>query len=390
MKKALFALAVGGFGIGMTEFVIMGILPDVAHALHITIPQAGHFISAYALGVVVGAPLLTSISNRWPAHKVLFVLMIWFTTFNSLSAMANSYYTLLIMRFLSGLPHGAFFGIGAVVAGNLAQKGKEARAISMMFAGLTVANVIGVPLGTWVGHAFGWKLTFLMVGAIGIATLISLKAWIPTLAPSSETGFLEDLKIFKRLEMWLVILLTTIGTGGFFAWYSYIAPLLTKVAGQPEWVIAYAMIIAGLGMTVGNLLGAKLADTFTPINAILGALILMVSLLILLSFVAESGIAVLIMTFLIGVDAFCLAAPVQLTMINTAEGSEMLGSSINQSCFNIGNATGAYLAGLPIAYGYGFTSAELVGAGLAFCGILITLTIIMVRSRNISFAGASA
>lgn len=390
MKKALFALAVGGFGIGMTEFVIMGILPDVAQALNITIPQAGHFISAYALGVVVGAPLLTSIGNRWPAHKVLFVLMIWFTTFNSLSAMANSYFTLLIMRFLSGLPHGAFFGIGAVVAGNLAQKGKEARAISMMFAGLTVANVIGVPLGTWVGHAFGWKLTFLIVGFIGIATLLSLKAWIPTLAPSSDTGFLEDLKIFKRLEMWLVILLTTIGTGGFFAWYSYIAPLLTEVAGQPEWVITYAMVIAGLGMTVGNLLGAKLADTFTPINAILGALISMVSLLILLSFIAESSIAVLIMTFLIGVNAFCLAAPVQLTMINTAEGSEMLGSSINQSCFNIGNATGAYLAGLPIAYGYGFTSADLVGAALAFCGILITLTIIMVRSRNISFAGASA
>lgn len=384
MKKAILALAIGGFGIGMTEFVIMGILPEVAQALDISIPTAGHFISAYALGVVVGAPLLTAIASKWKAHKVLLGLMIWFTVFNTLSAFANSYYLLLFARFLSGLPHGAFFGIGAVVAGKLAKPGKDAQAIAMMFTGLTVANVLGVPLGTWLGQNFDWSVSFMAVGVVGILAVSSIKFWMPELPRATGNGFRKDLKALKRPELWMMILLTTIGTGGFFAWYSYIAPLITDVAGHSENIVSYAMIMAGLGMVVGNLLGAKLAEIFNPINAVLIALSFMVIGLLTNTFLAYDKIGVLVMTFLLPVIAFCVATPIQMAVINTAKGSEMLGSSLNQSAFNMGNASGAYLAGLPIAFGYGIVSAQYVGAAMAASGILIGFGVIYIRKQKVS------
>jgi DHA1 family arabinose polymer transporter-like MFS transporter len=382
MNKALLALAIGGFGIGMTEFVIMGILPDVATALNITIPQAGHFISAYALGVVVGAPLLTGIGSKWPAHKVLMLLMVWFTVFNTLSAFANSYHLLLISRFLSGLPHGAFFGIGAVVAGQLARPGKSAQAIATMFTGLTVANVLGVPFGTYLGHNYSWNVSYMAVGVVGILAVLSIKFWMPELSRPSNNGIIKDLKVLKRLELWMVILLTTVGTGGFFAWYSYIAPLITDVAGHPEGMVSYAMILAGLGMVVGNLAGAKLAEKFSPIYSVLISLVFMVIVLIANTYLASDKIMVLVMTFIIATVAFTLSTPIQMAVINSAKGSEMLGSSLNQSAFNMGNASGAYLAGLPIAYGYGFTSADWVGAGMAGAGIFIAMAVIWIRKRN--------
>ena len=375
-KKALIALAIGGFGIGMTEFVIMGILPDVANALNITIPQAGHFIAAYALGVVVGAPLFTSIGGKWPAHKVLLVLMLWFTVFNTLSAFSDSYAMLLVSRFLSGLPHGAFFGIGAVVAGKLAKPGKTASAIATMFAGLTIANVIGVPIGTYFGHHFDWSVSFLLVGLVGVLAMLSVYFWMPTLSKSSTKGFKKDVKVFKRTELWVLILLTTIGTGGFFAWYSYIAPLITKVSGYPESMVGYAMIIAGLGMVVGNFLGAKLTEKLAPMKAIIVSLSLMVTVLIVNTFVAQNPIAILALTFFIGIIAFSVATPLQMAIIKASKGSEMLGSSMNQSAFNMGNASGAYLAGLPIAMGYGYTSASFVGAAMAGSGILVAVAIV--------------
>lgn len=382
MKKALLALAIGGFGIGMTEFVIMGILPEVANALEISIPEAGHFISAYALGVVVGAPLLTAFGNKWPAHRVLLLLMVWFTVFNTLSAFSNSYTMLLISRFLSGLPHGAFFGIGAVVAGKLAKPGKDAQAIAMMFTGLTIANVIGVPLGTWLGQNFNWGVSFLAVGVVGILAILSIKFWMPELPQSNSNGLRNDVQVLKKTELWLIILLTTIGTGGFFAWYSYIAPLITDVAGWGEGIVSYAMILAGLGMVAGNFLGAKLAEMFSPINAVIIALILMVLALISNTFLAYNEIGVLIMTFIIPVIAFCIATPIQMAVIKSAEGSEMLGSSLNQSAFNMGNASGAYLAGLPIAYGYGIVSAQYVGAVMAGIGIFLGISVVLLRRQK--------
>ncbi|MEG3659765.1 MFS transporter [Arenibacter palladensis] len=380
-KKALLALGVGGFGIGMTEFVIMGILPDVANSLQISIPQAGHFISAYALGVVIGAPTLTALSGKWPAHKVLLYLMIWFTVFNTLSAFSTNYVTLMIARFLSGLPHGAFFGIGAVVAGKLAKEGKAAQAIATMFAGLTIANVIGVPIGTYLGHHYNWNLSFLMVGVVGVIALLSIYFWMPKMEKSSSDGFFKDLKVFKRVEIWLLILLTTIGTGGFFAWYSYIAPLLTNVSGHSESMVSYAMILAGVGMVFGNFIGAKMAEIFSPLKAVIISLSLMVMVLLINFLVAANPVAILILTFIIGIVSFMVGTPIQLAIIRASKGSEMLGSSMNQSAFNMGNASGAYFAGLPIAMGFGFTSASLVGALMAGTGITIAV-LILVFSKN--------
>lgn len=380
-KKALLALGVGGFGIGMTEFVIMGILPDVANSLQISIPQAGHFISAYALGVVIGAPTLTALSGKWPAHKVLLFLMIWFTVFNTLSAFSTNYITLMVARFLSGLPHGAFFGIGAVVAGKLAKEGKAAQAIATMFAGLTIANVIGVPIGTYLGHHYNWNLSFLMVGIVGIVAMVSIYLWIPKMEKSSSGGFFKDLKVFKRVEIWLLILLTTIGTGGFFAWYSYIAPLLTNVSGHSESMVSYAMILAGVGMVFGNFIGAKMAEIFSPLKAVIISLSLMVMVLLINFLVAANPVAILILTFIIGIVSFMVGTPIQLAIIKASKGSEMLGSSMNQSAFNMGNASGAFFAGLPIAMGFGFTSASLVGALMAGTGITIAV-LILVFSKN--------
>ena len=382
MNKALLSLAIGGFGIGLTEFVIMGILPEIATAFDISIPQAGHFISAYALGVVVGAPILTSIGSKWPAHKVLLALMVWFTVFNTLSAFATGYTSFIILRFLSGLPHGAFFGIGAVVAGKLSKEGKSAQGIAIMFSGLTFANLLGVPLGTYLGKHFSWNLSFLLVGFVGVLVVLSIKFWMPTLKKSSETHFLEDLKIFKRLELWLIILLTTIGTGGFFAWYSYISPLITDVAGHTAEMVSVAMVLAGLGMVIGNFIGAKLAETFSPIYAIIITLVCMVICLSLNTILASDKVMVLVMTFIIGTVTFCLSTPIQVAIINASKGSETLGSSLNQSAFNIGNAAGAYFAGIPIAIGYGYTSADWVGAAMAASGVLIAIGIIILRKRQ--------
>lgn len=382
MKKSLIALAIGGFGIGMTEFVIMGILPDVAAALDISIPKAGHFIAAYALGVVVGAPILTGIGGKYPAHKVLLLLMLWFTVFNTLSAFANDYWTLLTARFFSGLQHGAFFGIGAVVAGSLAKEGKAAQAIAVMFSGLTFANVLGVPLGTYLGHHFSWNIAFLIVGFIGILAMLSIYFWMPALPKASKNGIMKDLGLLKKTEPWLVILLTTIGTGGFFAWYSYIAPLIIEVAGFKETHVGYILVLAGVGMTVGNVIGAKVADRISPIRAVIFFLSLMVVALIANAMLAENKVALLIMTFIIGALAFSIASPVQMTMIKASKGSEMLGSSLNQSAFNMGNALGAYLGGVPIAMGYGFASADFIGTAMAVSGILIAAYIVYLRRRN--------
>ncbi len=381
-KKALFALAIGGFGIGLTEFVIMGILTEVSGSLGITIPQAGHFIAAYALGVVVGAPLLTGLGSKLTPKKMLFLLMIWFTVFNTLSGLATGYTSLLFMRFLSGIPHGAFFGIGAVVATKLARKGKAAQAISIMFSGLTVANVIGVPIGTYLGQQFSWSVSFYLVGFVGLLALGSIYLWMPKIEVDETEEKVSVSKGLKNTELWALIALTTIGTGGFFAWYSYVAPLITDVAGLPNHFVGYAMMLAGLGMVVGNFLGAKMAELFSPLKAVIISLSVMCGVLLLNMIIATNPYLLMVLTFVIGAISFTVATPIQMAIINTSKGSEMLGSSMNQSAFNMGNASGAYLAGLPIAFGYGIIYSSLVGAILAFSGVAIAIAILIVRKRK--------
>lgn len=382
MKKSIFSLSIAAFGIGMAEFVIMGILPDVASDMGISISKAGHFIAAYALGVVVGAPILTGVLSKLPAHRVLLYLMLWFTVFNALSATASNYLALMAFRFLSGLPHGAFFGIGAVVASKLAAEGKAAKAIASMFTGLTLANVIGVPFGTFMGQTFQWNVAFMLVGVIGILAVIGIAFWMPPQSRTSSGSLRHDLRVLKRLELWMVILLTTIGTGGFFAWYSYIAPLLTDVAKFSPEMVSPAMVLAGVGMTTGNILGGKLAQKFVPIKAVIIILCSMAIALIINALIAESQVAILIMVFIIGALSFCIITPIQMTIMNSSKGAETIGSAMNQSAFNMGNAIGAYLAGIPIALGFGIASSNFIGAGLATLGIAIAYIVILIRKRN--------
>lgn len=385
--KALISLAMGAFGIALTEFVIMGILPEVAGSLQVTIPEAGHFIAAYALGVVIGAPVLAGISHRWTSRQALMALMVWFTVFNALSGLATNYGIMLALRFLSGLPHGAFFGIGAVIAARLAREGREAQGIAKMFVGFTLANVIGVPLGTYIGNVFHWSLSFALIGGVGLLTVASLYAWMPEVSTRPSSADNQGMNRSQKRELVALLALTAIGTGGFFAWYSYIAPLLIDVAGLAPAEVSYAMILAGLGMVAGNMLGAKMVEWFSPVRAIVVGMSGMSAMLLFNSFMVSDPAWALFLCFAIGLVTFTLAAPIQMAIIDASRGSEMLASSWNQSAFNIANANGAYLAGLPIAYGFGVVAAGRVGAALAALGAAMALAI-WLRKRSRRLAGS--
>ena len=391
IDKKLLPLTFGGLGIGITEFVMMGLLPDIAKDLNVTIPQAGYLISAYALGVVIGAPLLVSIAGKYPPKKILIALMIMFTAFNAFSAFAPTFDTLFIARLFSGLPHGAFFGVGSVVASRIAEKGKAAQAVSLMFAGLTVANIIGVPLGTYIGHNFSWRFSFAIVVLVGLITLLSLKAWLPALPASENRDLKKELGFFKKQDAWIIIFMISIGTGGLFTWYSYIAPLMTTVAGFSANSITYILMLAGMGMMVGNFFGGYLADRFSPAKATATLLLVMVLTLVIVHYVSFNPILALVMTFITGAVSFALAAPIQMLMINTAKGSEMIAASVSQASFNIGNALGAFFGGLPLVYGYDYTSPAAVGAAMALVGSLFAFWLILKNSAlkrfNLSASG---
>ena len=381
MKKKFLPLALGGLAIGTTEFVMMGILPDIANEFKISIPQAGHMISAYALGVVIGAPLLVVLTRNMAPKKILFALMLLFTVFNTLSSFAPNDTILFLARLFSGLPHGAFFGVGAVVASRLADKGKQAQAISMMFAGLTLANLLTVPLGTWVGHTYSWRYAFAAVGLIGLGTMVSIYFLLPSLPVTRSGNMKLELSVFARIEPWLIFLITSIGTGGLFCWISYIAPLMTEVSHFSAATVPYIMVIAGLGMVVGNVIGGKLADRLQPLNACIVLLVAMSLTLLIIYFVSWQPVLSLIMTFVAGSFALAIASPIQLLMIQASKGAEMLGASITQAAFNMGNALGAFLGGLPIAAGFGYTSPSLVGMGMALTGVVFAW-MLMVLSRK--------
>jgi DHA1 family arabinose polymer transporter-like MFS transporter len=373
IKKSLAPLALGGFGIGMTEFVMMGILPDIATGLNISIPQAGYLISAYAVGVVVGAPTLVSMLGHRPPRGVLVWFMLMFAAFNALSAFAPNFHTMMLFRFLAGLPHGAFFGVGAVVATRLADKGKEAAALASMFSGLTLANVVGVPAGTWLGHNMSWRIVFLIVAAIGLTTAFMVQKFIPYFEGSRRAGLAQDLRIFRNPKLWLALGITSIGTGGFFAWLSYIAPLLTDVSHFHAGMIPLIMTVVGVGMTVGVQFGGKLADRVHPLRAIAILLTTMIVLLCLNALLASSQTAMVVLAFLVGANALALGPSIQMLLIEHSREAEMLGSSLGQSGFNIGNATGAFLGGIPLILGYSYASPQWVAAGLALCGLVLAL-----------------
>ena len=373
ISKKLFPLALGGLGIGTTEFVIMGLLPDVANSLGVSIPQAGYLISSYALGVVIGAPILVAFSSKYPPKKTLIALMILFTVFNGLSAIAPEYYTLLAFRFLSGLPHGAFFGVGAVVATRLAQEGKQAQAIAAMFSGLTVANLAMVPLVNYIGQMVSWRVAFGIVAVLGLLTVLFLKLWLPQMGNLRNVGLRQELEFFKTPKAWHIIGIAAIGFGGLFSWFSYIAPLLTKVSGFPAENISYLMVLAGAGMVVGNYLGGKLADKIIPVKATALLLLMMVVLLFLVFMFSENQMASLVLTFICGALSMAAGSPLNILMLGAAKNSEMMAAAFMQAAFNIANSLGAFLGGIPLSLGLAYNYPSLVGVLLAGFGFLLTV-----------------
>jgi len=376
MDKRILPLTLGGLAIGTTEFVIMALLPDVAKSLGVSIPQAGHFISSYAAGVVVGAPVLVAYAAKFPPKRILIFLMIAFTIFNGLSALSNNYYTMMVLRFLSGLPHGAFFGVGIVVSSRLAKPGKQAQSIAMMFAGLTLANLAMVPFVTWLGHQLSWRYAFGVVSLIGLITIVALKFLLPYMNSLRTVGLRDELEFFKTIKAWHIISISAIGFGGLFAWFSYITPLMTNVSKFQTDSIAYIMVLAGSGMFVGNFLGGIMSDKMRPALAAAILFTAMILALICVFFFSENKIVSLILTFVCGILSMAVGTPINIIMLRTAKNSEMMAAAIMQAAFNIANSLGAFFGGLPLEYGLTYNYPSLVGAGLSILGLILCLLFI--------------
>lgn len=370
MKKSLIALAFGTLGLGIAEFTMMGILPYVATDLGISIPVAGHFISAYALGVCFGAPMLL-LARKRPLKQILLVLMSLMIVGNICASMAPNYWVLLLGRFVSGLPHGAYFGVASIVAGKLADKGRSSEAVSIMIAGMTVANLFGVPLGTSLSHTLSWRATFLLVGAWGLITLYYIWRWVPQVEGLKDTGFKGQFRFLKKPAPWLILGATALGNGGVFCWYSYITPLLTEVSGFSADSITALMVLAGFGMVVGNLVSGRMSDRYTPgkVGTVVQGMICVILLLIFL-LSPHPWCSAILMT-LCTAGLFAVSSPEQVLMIRVASGGEMLGGACVQMAFNFGNAIGAYIGGLALSGGYRYPA--LAGVPFALMGFILFL-----------------
>jgi DHA1 family inner membrane transport protein len=371
MPIGLLALALGGFGIGLTEFVIAGLLPEVAADFGITIPTAGALISGYALSVVVGGVLLTAAVSRFRRKTVLLGLIVLFVLGNLLSATAPGFGVMMSGRVVAALCHGAFFGIGSVVAADLVAPDKRAGAIAMMFAGLTTANVLGVPFGTLVGQQYGWRATFWAITALGVVAFLGIAALVPhgagEASASASGGLRGELRSFRRPQVWYSLTSTVLGFGGMFGTFTYVAPLMTDVAGFAAGSVSWLLVLFGVGLFVGNVLGGRAADRALDPTLI----VLLAALTIVLAGMAATAHVKVLAAgalMLMGGFGFALVPGLQMRVMRHAADAPTLASGANIAAFNLGNALGAYLGGLTIAAGFGFTSPAWVGAGLTFAG----------------------
>jgi DHA1 family inner membrane transport protein len=371
---ALYALTAGAFGIGTTEFVIMGLLLQVAGDLHVTIAAAGLLISGYALGVFVGAPLLTVATSRMPRKTVLVALMLIFTIGNLACALAPNYATLTIARVITSLAHGTFFGIGAVVATGVVRADRKASAISTMFTGLTVATLLGVPAGAWLGLHFGWRATFWAVAAIGVIATVVIATLVPKdRSDSTPIAFRQELAVIARPQVLLGLLMTVLGFAGVFAVFTYIQPILTRLTGFAESAVSPILLVFGMGLIAGNLLGGRLADR-RLMPALLATLTALAVVLGLMTFALHDKIAAVVFVGLLGVAAFATVPPLQLWVLHKADGAgQSLASSLNIGAFNLGNALGAWLGGVVIERGPGLGAVSWVAALVTMCGLGIAL-----------------
>lgn len=381
LALAIPALAMGGFAIGTTEFAMMGLLKEIESGLGISTPQAGNLISAYALGVVVGAPVFAAVGARLPRKHLALSLMLFLSIANLTSFIAPDYGTMLLTRFASGLPHGAFFGVAAVIAASLVAPTKRGWAISMVMGGLTVANVIGVPLATWLGQTFGWRLLFVVVGVIGLATVVLLWKFVPFEPAHPEASIRRELGALKRIQVWLALLIGIIGFGGFFAVYTYIAHTMTSVAGIPEGLIPAVVALYGLGMVAGNIVGGRIAD-----KSVMGTIYLVMPgiavALVVYGIAAHWAWSAFIMAFVVGAIGSMLVPPLQTRLLDASPDAPSLASSLNHSALNVANALGAFLGGTVIAWGWGYVAPAYVGAGLAILGLGVALLSGMLERRR--------
>jgi len=370
---ALVALASGGFAIGTTEFVTMGVLPQVADGVNVSIPTAGHVISAYALGVVVGAPILAFFGARWPRRGLLIALMAAYGAFNLLSAAAPGYGVLFIGRFLDGLPHGAYFGVASLVAASLAPPGRRGRAVASVMLGLSVANVAGVPAATWLGQHVGWRASYVAAALLALLAMALVAVFVPSCPGNAEaTGRREVSLFFRNGQAWLVLLAGAIGFGGLFAVYSYISPTVTRVGGLPESTVPLFVLGFGLGMVVGTWLAGELAR-WSVFGSLIGSGIGSGLILVVFWFAAPHGWALWPVVFTITVLGSVLVVNLQLRLMDVAGEAQTLGAAMNHASLNIANALGAWLGGLTIAWGYGYRSPAIVGLILSVAGVAVLL-----------------
>ncbi|PLZ01682.1 MFS transporter [Burkholderia sp. WAC0059] len=371
MPIPLLALAISAFAIGTTEFVIMGLLPDVAHDLAVSIPAAGLLVSGYALGVAAGAPLLAVVTSRMPRKMALQLLMGVFVVGNVLCAVAASYPVLMIARVVTSFAHGSFFGIGAVVAASLVPAEKRASAIALMFTGLTLANVLGVPFGTFVGQQFGWRVTFWIVSGFGVLSLLGVTALVPNRHDSGPTGLGHEVRVLRDPQVWLALGMTVLGFGGVFVVFTYIAPILEQVSGFSPRAVTLILVLFGLGLTCGNTLGGKLADR-ALMPSLMGILALLALVMAVFSKTSHLPVAAAVTVFVWGIAAFATVPPLQMRVVEKAAAAPHLASTLNIGAFNVGNAGGAWLGGLAIAHGFSLDMLPWVAAAVSVAALLMT------------------
>lgn len=393
MPLALLALAIGAFGIGTTEFVIMGVLPEVAGDFGVSIPTAGWLVTGYALGVLVGAPLLTVLGTKVSRKKMLMLLMGLFVVGNIVSALAPVFGVMLIGRVIASLAHGAFFGIGSVVAADLVAPHKKAGAISLMFMGLTVANVVGVPLGTYIGQSAGWRVTFVIVAALGVVGLLGVAKLVPEAGRPQGVRVRTEFAAFRNVQVWLAMAMTVLGYGGVFAAITYITPMMTDVAGYSAGAVTWLLVLFGIGMFAGNLIGGRFADrALMPMLFVsLGALAVALAVF---TATAHNKVLAAITLMLIGALGFSTVPPLQKRVLDQASAAPTLASAANIGAFNLGNALAAWLGGMTISAGLGYTAPNWVGALLSGSALLLAVLSAVLdrrtRARNGLAAGSGS
>ncbi|UYP20890.1 MFS transporter [Rhodococcus sp. Z13] len=374
----MWALALGGFGIGTTEFVAMGLLPEIAASVGVSEPTAGHVVSAYAAGVVVGAPLIATIAARVPRRTLLVALMVAFTLGNAATVLAPNYGLLVASRFVAGLPHGAYFGVAALVAAHLAGPGRRAQAVALVMTGLSVANVVGVPAASWLGMALGWRSAFVLVAVIGAATVAALAAWVPSLSIPTTSVRIE-LGALKSARVWLTLATAVIGFGGVFAVYTYISTTLTDVAGVPKSLVPVALMLFGLGMVAGNMVGGRLADR-AVVPAVFATVTALAVLLAVFVAAAHNPYTAFLLVFGLGMGCAAVGPALQVRLMDVAEDAQTLAASLHHAAFNLANAFGAWIGGVVIAAGLGYTAPAAVGVVLALAGVAVFA--VSIRGRD--------